>query len=113
MPEIDNTNNSTDSNQETYQKVSFKEFLKLSAWVIKYVVSIDKKNTLIFLIGGSINSLSPIINTWIFAKLLDQVIVAALKEQANVSDLYPYLAGMFFYNIFSSTVSYITGLREP
>ncbi|NMB70450.1 ABC transporter ATP-binding protein [candidate division WWE3 bacterium] len=106
MPENETPNN---NNQDKYQKMSFKQFLRLSVWVVKYVFKIDKKNTLAFLIGGSINSLRPIINTWIFAKLLDVIIQTATKENASITELYPYLAGMFFYNIFASTVSYVTG----
>jgi len=105
MPDNDSPNN----NQEKYQKINFKLFIKLVKWVVKYVYTIDKKNTLIFIIGGSVNSLRPLVNTWIFAKLLDVVIQTATKENATINELYPYLAGMFFYNTFSSTVSYITG----
>ena len=95
--------------QEKYQKMSFKGFLELSSWVIRYVFSIDKKNTIIFIVGGSINALRGLINTWIFAKLLDVVIKTAMRSDANIKDIYPYLVAMFGYNIFASTISYITG----
>lgn len=82
------------------KRLSGKEFMDISKWVFKYVYSIDPKRTRIVVITKIIFSFRTLLDTYIFAKLLDSLIAATTTPNASLKDIIPYLAIMFVFNIF-------------
>lgn len=89
----------TSNEKREYQNVSFKEFLKISIWAVKFIFHLNPKYVTIYTVASTLNSLQAIANAYVMAKILDKVIELAQKENANVPDVYPYIGVLFTFNL--------------
>lgn len=82
--------------------VTFGEYIKISLWAMKCSWGISKSSTLILLITEIIRGIRPLVNTYITARLIDQLLQLVSGNNASISDLIPFLIILFAINILFS-----------
>lgn len=96
----------TPQKDNSYQRVEFKEFIKISRWVVDFVFSISPGYTAIFVFLYIVNNLKGILNTFLFSKLIDQAITISTTN-GTISQMYPMIGILFGYNLLSMGTSFL------
>jgi ATP-binding cassette subfamily B protein len=91
---------------DEYKSASWKEMLDISKWAFKFLYSLSPTTVTIFFVFSIVNNIRDIINSYIFAKILDIIIGIANSPEPNIAKLYPYIGGLLAYNLISTLISY-------
>ena len=88
-------------------KVSLNDVWKITRWVFSLLFKLEPKFTVLYLIGATLSRLQEIGYTYIFARIIDQLISVAQNPGTSISVLYPYIALLIGYNVLETGLSYI------
>lgn len=91
------------------KEISFKEYIDIAWWSLRVSWGISKWATLGALSTEVIRNLRPIINTYVFAKLIDKLVAWAVNDSANIKDLFPYILILLVLDIFFSAIGELRG----
>ena len=89
-------------------KLSFAQFLSVLRWLILYSIKIVPGRAVARVITSTLNTLSPLINAYIFAQLLDRIIEIAATG-TDPGEIVPMLLVLLGYNIANSGINYLNG----
>jgi ABC-type multidrug transport system fused ATPase/permease subunit len=78
-----------------YKRVSTKEFIDLSVWTLKFVYSLNKVKTTLYVVFTVLNGLFNIAYAFVFAKALDFVLAIGSGQPSVFSSVYQILAVLF------------------
>jgi ATP-binding cassette subfamily B protein len=92
-----------------YQKISFKEFVNISKWVLSLVFSLEPVASSTYLVVTVIHNLRPIFNAYILGRVIDALIKTAQVEGATMKELYPLISVLFGFNFLMVLLSYVGG----
>ncbi len=111
---ISNTKHTTSSEHTTddYQKISTKEFIRITLWTFKLIHSLDPTRTKIYVATSLIHRASTIGYSYLFALIIDALINTATRENANIRDMYPYFGVLLGFTVFTSVISLIQHLTR-
>ncbi|EKE00085.1 MAG: hypothetical protein ACD_22C00094G0007 [uncultured bacterium] len=104
---------STNSQNKDYQKVSAKEFFEITRWSTKFLFKVQPVSATIFLISKFVARLQEIGNNYIFALLIDALIKTLRDANGgapDISKMYPYVGIAVGYSVFNSIVSLINNM---
>lgn len=101
----DNTDNNS---QVSYQRISFVEFFKISAWAFGLFYKIYPVKTIIWILTAVTDRTSPLLYTYIFARAVDELIKVAQTENASVTMMYPFLGWILAYNIVITLLNFVS-----
>ena len=87
--------------------ITFKEYIKIALWTFKVTWKISPLATLGLLSSEIVSSLRALLNTYIFARLIDTLISLATKEGTQIKDLLPFLLVLLVINLFFTVVGEI------
>lgn len=87
--------------EDTDKKLSFGQFLGVLRWLIVYNIKLAPMAAMAEIVFAILIGVSPVINAYIFALLLDDVIKIATSH-ASPSDIFPMLSLLLGYNLIIS-----------
>lgn len=102
-----NTLASDSKGQYDHKKVSLNEFWDISKWIFTYLVKMNKKFTLGFLITALLDSIWSIANAYVLSSILNMVIDLAQRGNTRLNDLYPYFGILLGLNAVFSAVNWV------
>jgi len=88
-------------------KVGFREFLRLTRWVISVSLRTSRLWTSLKIICSALNEIQGLIYSLIFAKALDALIQVAQTPDKSFNDLLPYLFILFGYALFNNLNNFV------
>lgn len=94
--------------QDSYdhKKVSLNEFWHISRWIFSYLVKMNRKFTLGYLVTALFDTVWSIGNTYILSGILGKVVELAQQGGTGLDDLYPYFGALLGLNVVFSAVSF-------
>ena len=93
--------------QYDHKKVSLNEFWDISKWIFVYLINMNRKLTLGFLISALLDALWGIANAYVLSGILNKVIDLAQKGGTQLNDLYPYFGVLLGLNLVFTGFSFI------
>jgi ABC-type multidrug transport system fused ATPase/permease subunit len=81
------------------ENVSFKEYLKIAFWSLKIIWEISPSLMIIEVVSEILRNLRTLVNVYITARLIDELIRMATTEGTEVTDLVPFLIILLLVNI--------------
>lgn len=94
--------------EEKNNKLSFGQFLGVLRWLIAYNVKLAPGAAIMQVITSVLLTLNPLINAYIFARLLD-TIIRIVSNGSGPKDAIPMLGILLGYNLFNLGNTYING----
>jgi ATP-binding cassette subfamily B protein len=79
--------------------VSFKEYIKIAFWSLKIVWQISPSLMIIEVVSEILRNLRSLVNVYITARLIDELIRMATTEGTEVNDLVPFLIILLLVNV--------------
>jgi ATP-binding cassette, subfamily B, bacterial len=79
--------------------ITFKEYLQIAFWALKIVWGMSRSLTIISLFTEIVRNLRSLVNIYIFARLIDELIRMATTQGAQVEDLVPFLLIFLLVNL--------------
>jgi len=79
--------------------IAFKEYFQIALWSLKLVWGISPSLTIMSLVTEIVRSLKSLVNIYIFARLIDELIRMATTEGTEVMDLIPFLLIFLLVNL--------------
>ncbi len=79
--------------------VSFKEYFQIAFWSLKIVWGISPSLIIMSLLSEVVRNLRSLVNIYIFARLIDELIRMATTEGTQVRDLVPFLLIFLLVNL--------------
>jgi ATP-binding cassette subfamily B protein len=79
--------------------VSFKEYIKIAFWSLKVVWQISPSLMIIGVVSEILRNLRSLVNVYITARLIDELIRMATTEGTEVNDLIPFLIILLLVNV--------------
>ncbi len=79
--------------------VSFKEYIKIAFWSLKIVWQISPSLMIIGVVSEILRNLRSLVNVYITARLIDELIRMATTEGTQVNDLIPFLIILLLVNV--------------
>ena len=79
--------------------VSFKEYFQIAFWSLKIVWGISPSLTIMSLLSEVVRNLRSLVNIYIFARLIDELIRMATTDGTQVRDLVPFLLIFLLVNL--------------
>lgn len=89
--------------------ISFKEYIRIALWSLKVSWGVSKWATIASLSTEVIRNLRGLVNTYVFARLIDKLIAWSINDTASIKELLPYAGILLFLNIFFSAVGELRG----
>lgn len=89
---------------ESSQKITFREFIDITIWVLRMQMSIDKTNANLYIFFKVLQGLAPIGYTYISSLLMDQIILLA-QTKGSLTSLYPNLGLLFGFSLAQSLIN--------
>ena len=99
---------SENSTQSSYKRLKPKEFLKISAWILKFVYRINPKFASLYTGATILKRLSDIVNAVIMAQLVDSLVKAVQSKAFPLETVYYYLALIFGFNLIQTILELTT-----
>lgn len=95
--------------QDSYdhKKVSLNEFWQISRWIFTYLIRMNKKFTLGYLVTALLDSVWGIANAYIMSGILNMVINIAQHGGTKLTDLYPYFGLLLGLNSLFTGIGFI------
>ena len=93
--------------QYDHKKVSLNEFWDISRWIFVYLIAMNKKLTLGFLVSAMLDALWGIANAYVLSGILNKVIDLAQRGGTQLNDLYPYFGILLGLNLVFTAFSFI------
>ncbi|MFC1625103.1 ABC transporter ATP-binding protein [Patescibacteria group bacterium] len=84
---------------DDYQRVGFRETLKIGAWTFSLFYKNHPNATIFYLIGYVLSQVSSIAYAYIFARIIDSIINSISNEASVITSLYPYLIALLAINL--------------
>ncbi len=91
------------------KEVSFKEYVNIAWWSLRVSWGVSPYALVGSLITEVIRNLRSIVNTYVFAKLIDKLVILATTDGSDVRDLIPFLLILLGINIFFSAIDELRG----
>jgi ATP-binding cassette subfamily B protein len=79
--------------------VSFKEYIKIAFWSLKIVWQISPSLMIINVVSEILRNLRSLVNVYITARLIDELIRMATTQGTEVNDLIPFLIILLLVNV--------------
>ncbi len=89
---------------KTPDKISFHRFIQIVWWDLNIYLKIDKLNTIVSIGTYTILNLQYLINTFIYAKLIDQMFKSIVTNLKTINDIIPYLLILIGYEVFNNFI---------
>lgn len=93
-------------------KLSFKESLKIVFWSTKFIFKLQKARVTLDIILTTINQNTSIVYSFIFAKLIDEVIKIVNTNSYSINAIYPYFVFLILYAISTEILNYLSKLNH-
>ncbi len=90
-----------------HKKVSLNEFWNISKWIFTYLVKMNKRFTLGYLITALLDTVWSIANAYVLSGILNMVIDLAQRGGTRLNDLYPYFGLLLGLNVVFSAISFV------
>lgn len=94
--------------EEKSSKLTFWQFLGTLKWLFVYNVKLAPLAAIAEIIATLFSALSPLINAYIFARLLDKIIKIATSG-SSPTEIIPFLGILLLYNLLNSAINYSNG----
>jgi len=84
------------------EKLSFAQFLNVVRWIIGFNISLSPQSVFIYAFAKILIDLNPLLNAYIFAKILDKIIKIASMPHSQPTEIIPLLILLLGYNLINS-----------
>lgn len=93
---------------DDYKRVGIKETLKIIRWAVSIYYKHHPNATVLYFISQTLNQITPIAYTYIFARIIDSIISTLNQNISDISQLYPNLILLLLLNLSDHLVRYIS-----
>ena len=101
-------------NSESHKDLKAKEALGIIRWAYSLLYKLEPKLTVVTTLTAIIRGIQGIGMTYIITRIMDMLVKSVQDPQAQISDIFPYLGTLLFFNIIVSILGYFdfTSNRE-
>ena len=107
-----NTHNQKESSQKEIQKVSMREFLNISKWIFKTVFFINPWLVIIHILFTIFKNMRTLINSYIFAKIIDHMIFVSSRANAEPKDIIPMIGLLIAINLIFAVLDFFSSYSD-
>lgn len=94
------------------QNIDLKDLFKISKWVLNLVFTTEPLAATGYVLTKIYRETKDILNSYIFAKLLDVLIQVAQQPHPNIAEIYPYLSLMIGLQAITLVVGYLQNISR-
>lgn len=91
------------------QKVPFREFFNISKWVLKLIYSVNPIHTFLSVLYQFFTNIRGLVNSYVIALMIDRVVEISKVETSTVSDIYPLIGFIFLLNLVFQAIDWLGG----